>query len=203
MSTTNQPPLEPDLPDVENLDGHTLDELSDYLDRGETPPDPTIDDSPHCQIAIEGLRRLRSISATLLADEIRDEPAPTESWFAAILENLTFEAQAGRDIPVTHPSPKANLSVTEGAVRAIIRRAGDDLGGVIIGKTRLEGDVTVPGEPINVRVSASVFWGENIPELAALARDAILAALHLHTDLNVSGIDVTVTDVHVPAVDGS
>lgn len=180
------------------IDGHTLDDLADYLDHDERPRDKSIDDSPDCQIALAGLKRLRRVSDTLLDDDAKTEPARDDSWIAAILENLRIEAHAGRSIPVRHSAATANLVVTEGAVREIIRRAGDDVGGVLIGRTKLDGDVTIPDEPIRVDVQATIFWGENIPELAPLIRASIIRDLRHHTELNIAAVDVTITDVEPP-----
>jgi len=47
--------------ELAHLAGHTIEDLSDYLDRGRTPADPTIDDSPECQIALRSLQRLRTV----------------------------------------------------------------------------------------------------------------------------------------------
>ena len=42
--------IEPD-----DLDGHTIDELADYLDAGMQPADPSIDDSAACQNALAAI----------------------------------------------------------------------------------------------------------------------------------------------------
>ena len=39
----------------EDLDGHTIEELSDYLDAGRTPVDASIEGSPGCRIALDAL----------------------------------------------------------------------------------------------------------------------------------------------------
>ncbi|RFA23678.1 Asp23/Gls24 family envelope stress response protein [Subtercola boreus] len=180
-----------------DLDGHTIDELSDYLEAGCLPFDPSIESSPGCQIAMAALIRLRGVSLSLLETEAIDEPARDDSWVAGILNRIGFEAQAGRSIPVSHPSAQAFLTLTEGAVRGLIRAAGDSVTGVLIGRCRLQGDVTVPGEPITVLVDASVFWGESIPEAAARVREAIYAELLKHTELTIAAIDVVIHDVHL------
>ncbi|WP_232299839.1 Asp23/Gls24 family envelope stress response protein [Leucobacter komagatae] len=197
--------IEPDLRAVElfalepgDLDGHTIDELSDYLDAGMTPPDASIDNSASCQLALNALSRLQTLSRSMLEEDIDEQEPADESWVATILTSIGLEARSGRRIPFTPPTPTSELSVTEGAVRGLIRDAGDDTDGLLIGKVRLEGDVTIPGEPIRVHVHASSLWGKSIPVTADLVRDAIARSLHDHTELNVVAIDVTVTDVHVP-----
>ncbi|TIH33587.1 hypothetical protein D4765_14730 [Subtercola vilae] len=179
-----------------DLDGHTIEQLNDYLDAGRQPLDPSIENSPGCQIALSAMLRLREMSRTLLETDVLSEPAPTDTWVSGILNRIGLEARAGRDIPVQHPSPAAKLTLTEGAVRGLIRAAGDTVGGLLIGRVRLVGDVTLAGEPITVLVDASVFWGEPIVAAAARVREAIYAELLKHTELTVASIDVTVHDVH-------
>ncbi|MBC7725603.1 MAG: Asp23/Gls24 family envelope stress response protein [Burkholderiaceae bacterium] len=186
--------------DETGLDGHTLDELSDYLDRGRVPADPAIEASPGCQIALRALERVRTVSASLLAGEARD--TADDGWVATIIGSISLDARAGRDIPVTHSDPSARLSLTEGAVRGLIRAAGDSVGGVLIGRCRLDGDVTIPGEPITVHVDASVFYGERIPDAAQRVRQAIYRDLGRHTELVVEAVDVTVHDVQAPGTPG-
>lgn len=201
MSDIIEPP-EPDLDD-RDLDGHRMDELVDYLDRGRTPVDPSIEGSPGCQIALASLARLREISAALMEAEAAAEEPRDEAWVTDILSYIGMEARASRDIPLRWEpgvqdaglAPGVHLSVSEGAVRGLIRAAGDDAGGVLIGRCRLEGDVSVPGDPITVDVEASVAWGEPIAPAAERIRASVAAALRRHSHLNVVAIDVAVHDV--------
>lgn len=187
----------------DDLDGHTIDELSDYLDRGRTPLDPSIEGSAGCRIALSSLERLRQISKSLVEVDAAAEAPRNDDWLGGILESIGREARAGRDIPLLPPSPRASLSVTEGAVRGLIRAAGDRSGGLIIGRCRLDGDVTVPGTPITVSIDASVFWGERIVETVDRAREAIYSALLKHTELTIASIDITVHDVYFAQVSES
>jgi uncharacterized alkaline shock family protein YloU len=66
---------------------------------------------------------------------------------------------------------------------------------VIVGRCRLDGDVTVPGEPIIVRVDIAVRWRENLPTTVERTRSAIYARLLAHTELTIATIDVNVQDV--------
>jgi len=189
--------LEPD-----DLDGHTIEELADYLDAGRSPADPSIDSSPGCQTALSALQRLRAVSAGLLDAEARSEPEPDENWIGGILQNIGREAHAGRSIPLPHPDPAAALAITEGSVRGVIRAAGDTVEGLLVGRCTLIGDVTVPGEPITVAIDAVVYWGSNIPTATAALREAVAAALARHTELTIAAIDVTIHDVHLPPATG-
>jgi len=111
-----------------------------------------------------------------------------------LLANLTREVSAGRDIPITHDSPTARLSVSEGAVRGMIRAAGDSVGGIVTGRCRLEGDVTVLGEPIIVLVEANAFWADSLADAEEDVRRAVRAEIERHTDLDITAIDVTIED---------
>ena len=182
------------------LAGHTFEELSDYLDRDRTPADPSIDGSPECQIALRGMQRLRNTHRALLQKDVERDSEREDSWVNSILQHINLEARAGRDIPISHPSPSARLSVTEGAVRGILRAAGDSVPNIIVGRCHLDGDVSEPGAPVIVRVDATVLEGEIIPSLADQLREAVYAALSQHTELAVEAVDITIRDLYqVPA----
>ena len=193
---TNDPAAPADFSgdEPEGLDGHTIEQLNDYLDRDRTPSDESIDSSPGCQIALASLERLRGLTNTLLDRDALAEPERDDSWVSSIIANLTREVHAGRDIPITHVSPIARLSVSEGAVRGMIRAAGDSVGGVVTGRCRLEGDVTVLGEPIIVLVEANAFWADSLADAEEGVRRAVRAELERHIELNIATIDVTIED---------
>lgn len=183
-----------------NADGDPSDLIevfNDYLDRGDYPPRDLLDRSPDHQLTLDALVRFRRVTGALLADDIAAAARREDGWVATILANIHSEARAGRSIPLAHPSSIADLSISEGAVRGLVRAAGDAVSGTLIGACRLEGDVTEPGAPITVAVQASVFWGERIRATAEHIRTAIESTLLLHTELNIVAVDVTVTDVHL------
>lgn len=182
----------------DNLDGHTIEELSDYLDRDQTPADPSIDNSSTCQVALASLIRLRQVADTLLDDEAAAAPREDDAWIHRILALIAQEARSGRDIPYGSTGDNGRLEITEGAVRGMIRAAGDILGGILIGRCTLDGDVTVPGTPITIDVEATAFWGQNIPNAVADVRSAIYASLRLHSPLNIVAVNVTIRDMQVP-----
>ncbi|TFB65873.1 hypothetical protein E3N85_11150 [Cryobacterium sp. Hz9] len=179
------------------MHGHTIEELSDYLDRGRTPADPSIDDSPECEIALRSLERLRRVQLNLLDSDLSRESARDDSWVSSILDNISREAHRGREIPLAHPSPTARLVVTEGAVRGILRETGDRMANIIVGRCVLVGDVEVPGMPVTVQVDVTIFQGENIPMMADRLRQLMFAALQQYTELVVAAIDITVRDLYV------
>jgi len=197
MTPPVDPPTAPEHDDS-RLDGYTLDQLSDYLDVGMTPPNPDIDSSAACQIALTSLRRVRAASALLLDAEADDESPPGDGWVERILNAISLDFHAGRSIPVAHPSPRAVITTTEGAIRGLIRAAGDTVHGLLVGRCTLDGDITTPGAPIRIRVDASVFWGQQIPKTATQLQEAISLAMSNQTELNVTAIDVTVHDIYRP-----
>lgn len=178
-----------------DLDGHTLDELTDYLDAGRRPADRSIDESPGCQLALDALERLRGLGAELLAAETAAEPEVDDSWVDRILSGIAMDARAGRRIPFESPDPQADLAITEGAVRGLVRASEDAVPGLLIGRCRLEGDVTRPGAPIRVGIDASALHGQSIPKVADELRAEVDRRLRAHTELNVVAIDIAIRDI--------
>lgn len=187
---------DPLLPEPDDLDGHTIEELGDYLDAGRMPRNASIESSPGCLLALDSLERLRRATWAMLEGEATAEPERDNAWIGRLMGNISREARAGRDIPISHPDPTVALSVTEGSVRGLIRAAGDEVGGALIASCALDGDVTVPGTPITVNVAASAAWGVRLPALAQELRESIAAALALHTELVVAAVNVTIRDIH-------
>ncbi|MBO0985515.1 Asp23/Gls24 family envelope stress response protein [Rathayibacter sp. SD072] len=187
--------LDDAVPD-DDLDGHTLDELGEYLDRGRTPLDPSIENSAACRLALANLTRLTELSASALRSRADREPDRDDVWIAGLLDAIRSEVRSGRDVPIRHPDPGLRLALTEAAVRGMIRRAGDTMGGVIMGRCTLDGDVATPGAPIRVDVTCALEFGLSVDEAADRLRDRIRYALERHTELVVTTIDVTVDDVY-------
>ena len=184
-----------DEPD--QLDGRTIEQLSDYLDRSKMPADPSIDHSPACQIALASLERLHGAMSSMVQDEADRAPSRDDSWVTTILEGIVRDSRSGRDIPISHPAPTARLAITEGAVRGLLRAAGDTVDNLIVGRCRLDGEITTLGAPITVTVDADVYKGEKIPVLADKLRDTLFGALRTHTELAIVGIDVIIRDIYL------
>jgi uncharacterized alkaline shock family protein YloU len=77
----------------------------------------------------------------------------------------------------------------------MIRGAEEAVPGVLVGRTRIDGDVTVPGEPVHLRVDASIAYGRPIPATAEKLRDEIHRRLSAQTTMNIDTIDIAVRDV--------
>lgn len=188
------------MPD-DGLDGHTFEELVDYLERGRTPYDASIERSPACRLALAGLRRVSELSASALQQQADQQPDRDEAWIGALLSAIRSEVRSGREVPIAHPDPALRLALTEAAVRGLIRAAGDALDDVLIGRSSLEGDIDVPGAPVRVVVHCSIRFGDPAEAVAARIREAIDATLAEHTDLVIESITVVVEDVLPPRRD--
>ncbi|WP_310889826.1 hypothetical protein [Clavibacter capsici] len=180
------------------VDGRTMEELADYLERGRTPADPAIEGSAACRLALANLARLSELSASGLRREADRDPDRDAAWISGLLDTIGAEVRSGRDVPISHPDPTLRLTITEAAVRGIVRRAGDSMGGVIMGRCVLDGDVATPGAVIRVDVTCALEFPLSVAGVADRLRARIRAALARHTELTVGGIDVTVDDIRPP-----
>lgn len=176
--------------------GRTIDELSSYVEAGRTPRDPHIESCPDCLNAVEALERVGQLSRDLVADDAERMPRPPESWFEGILSVIHSELRAGRSFPIHHPDPRVTITVTEGAVRSLVRSSADALDGIYLGRTEIVGDAETPGAPVRIDLTASVAWGRSIPDLTSALRDLVYRVLAEHTELNVTAVNVAVEELH-------
>lgn len=180
----------------EDLDGFTIEELSDYLEANRTPPDPRIEQSAGCQLALDALQRLKQLTPRLLEADAAAAPPIDEGWVQGVLAGLKLDARAGRRVPLASSAANADIGITEGALRAIVRGAERVVPGVFIGKCGFDGDITEIGTAVRVAVELSVPFETSIPAAAQAIRDAIHTRLATHTTLRIEGVDVTVHDIH-------
>ncbi|WP_144714885.1 hypothetical protein [Curtobacterium pusillum] len=192
---TEHDPVRLDSLEPDDLDGHTIDELADYLDAGMQPADPGIDDSAACQNALAAIVRLRQSSLGSLEAAAEQEAPADESWISGVLANISLEARAGRDVPLRPEAPTERPVMTEGAIRSLVRSAGDAVPDALIARCTLEGDVTELGAPIRVVVEIAVRAGAPIQAAAAEVRETVAEVLATQTDLVVEAVDVVVRDL--------
>ena len=178
-----------------DLDGHTLEELSDYLDRGRTPRDSSIEGSAACRIALVDLQRLRDLSEGFLAEPLAAPSPAQDRWVAGVLSRINRTARAGRDLPLDDPDPAGALLLTEGALRSLVRSAGDAFPGFLVGRVRFLEPISTPTAEIALEVHVDVMSGVVIGPAVAALRTVIAAAIRAHTRLTVGTIDVVVRDV--------
>lgn len=178
-----------------DLDGHTLEELSDYLEAGRLPLDPSIEGSPGCQLALDALERLRGLGGQLIDADAAASPEVDESWVNRILDGIALDARAGRRIPFDEPDPTIDFGITEGAVRGLIRSAENAVAGVLVGRSTLDGDVTTAGAPVKISIEVNAVYGQSIPRVVESLRHEVAERVTRHTALNVVAIDITVRDI--------
>jgi len=179
--------------------GYSLEQLSDYLDRGRTPAIEEIDANAECQAVLASLERFGSLSRELVSRDAADHAEIDETWFSSLLTTITREVKAGRDIPLASADPLTTLTITEGAIRGLVRAAGDSIDGVIVGRCSLT-DTHAGG--VAVDVSISILLGTPVRGAAESVRQSVYGALLKHTELLIESVNVTVSDVHVIQTDG-
>lgn len=173
--------------------GYSLEDLSAYLDRGRSPRIAAIERSAEAQAVLSAMENMRSLSRELVERDARRPVA--ESWYDEVMREVMREFRAGRDIPLRRPEGETELYVTEGALSELVRRVGDEVGGVLVGRVRL----AQPEQygPLQVRMTVSVRYGSPIAETVQRLRESVGAAVSRHGELRVSDVDVTVEEVHV------
>lgn len=167
--------------------------MSAYLDAGRQPAIAAIDDDAECQAVLASLERVGTLSRELVARDSERDSGIDETWFAGLLGAITREVKAGRDVPLASSDPRTRLSITEGAIRELVRRAGDSVDGVIVGKCALVDDDAA----VRVEVSISVLLGSPVRDAAEAVRQRVFSELLKHTELDVASVDVTVADIHI------
>ncbi|MDR6571710.1 hypothetical protein J2X60_000335 [Curtobacterium sp. 320] len=198
---TEPDPVRLDSLEPDDLDGHTIDELADYLDAGMQPADPSIDHSAACQNALAAIVRLRQSSLGSLEAAAEQEAPADESWISGVLANISLEARAGRDVPLRPAAPTERPVMTEGAIRSLVRTAGDAVPDALIARCTLEGDVTELGAPVRIVVEIAVRVGSTIQRVASDIRETVAEVLATETDLLVESVDVVVRDLLPPSDD--
>jgi len=184
-------------------EGVSVERLSDYLDAGRQPWDSAIEEDPAALAQLAALERLRSMSVELVATDEAETPAPDPSWIAGVMSRVRLEARTGREIPLSSPDERSRLHITEGAVRSLIREAGDSVTGAVVVSCGITGDVTLLDSPVRVDVAISALFGAAVPALAESVRNAVSRRLLQQTELVVEAVDVTVRDVHLAESEGS
>jgi hypothetical protein len=174
----------------EDLDGHTLDELSDYLDRGKQPAVPSIDDSPACRIALAALERLRAVTGSLL-DDAEGGDAVGQDWIGRVLAVLPIEARAGRSFPLPVDDPDTEASVTEGALRGLVRSIGDAVPGLLVGSVRI-GHPDPETQEVDLVVQVALRYGLPLQDAEAAFRSALRQGLAPHAPFRLGRVDIRV-----------
>lgn len=175
--------------------GRTIEDLGTYLDTGVSEDLDHIRTCPQCQAGLASLRRLREVTRDLFASDLAEAAADGSPWLENILANLNLEMKAGRRMPFIPDQTGDMLFQTEGALTGLVRAVGDTVEGVMIGKCRFDGDVTVPGTPITLDVEVSARFGHRLPDLAGALRRDLDAALAAHSEINIAALNIRITEL--------
>lgn len=169
--------------------GYTLEQLAAYQDRGRTPAIPEIDGDPECRAVLDSMGRLGLLSRELI--ELDTPPDLPGSWFQQILGEVARESRAGRDLPLIDAEP-VRVVVTEGAVRGLVREAGDAVPGVLVERVQVDlvGDLR-----LDVRLTISALYGTHLRTVAEDVRTRIRDALEEYAGWTIGAIDVVVDSV--------
>ena len=197
MTNTTPRSPKPSPLDDRHLDGFTVEQLSDYLDHGRQPRDPNIEASAAAQHALAALSRLRAVAPCVIDADAEFFAPKNENWISRILDQIGVQAHAGRDIPIPHDVPGAGLSISEGAVRALVREAGDVTEGLIVERTQLNGDIETPGTPIEVHVVISTYTDVDVAQAVSAFQQRVQDAVREHTTLTLKQVTVRVHDTDV------
>ena len=178
----------------DQLDGHTIDQLADYLDNGRTPTDGSIESSPACRHALAALERLRTVAPDLLTEDT-PQADDDDDWINGVLARISLDAHAGADFTIHVTDDGDETAMTEGALRALIRAAGDEEPGFLVGRIRFTGDLDGNGDPVTIAVDVIVAHRTPIPDGVRRLRQLILEQVTRHTRLIGPQIDITVRDL--------
>ncbi len=181
--------------DTLDLDGHTVEELSDYLDAGRSPRNASIEDSVGCRLVLESLERLRALTPDLVNESNPEHRQVDDNWMQRLLGSIALDARAGARIPLAPPSSTVDIGITEGAVRGIVRAAEAVVPGIVVGRIRIDGDIERFDAEVGLRIDTSIVYGINGVEAAASLRNEIVDRLGEQLAWRIRSIDLAITDV--------
>lgn len=186
-----------DTPGAADADcGHSIEELQEYLETGESPASAHIDTCPECQSGLAALRRLRALTGDLISADVEEAEKEELPWLDGLMNNLRLETRAGRRIPLSTEDELDSLFITEGAVTALVRAVGDTMEGVLIGKCRIQGDVDAVGSEITLDIEIAAFFGYPLLPMAEELRREVRGVLALQTELLVGDINIRIVKIH-------
>lgn len=192
-------------------------------DRIGSPPDEHERTCPHCGQARRDLGELASLTA-LERDAERHDPAlePDPAVLGRIMDVARAEVRRGRRFPLDEPEdsgPVPELTVSEQAVSASARRAGDAVAGVQVERcvVTLVADGPRPrstgpvgglagAEPDSYRqtrpsqveatLQITVPVSASIPSVAAEIRSSVRRRVSREVGVDVVRVDIEVRDTH-------
>lgn len=199
--------------------GRDIDDVWGNIDH---PPTAHEQSCPDCGPARRSLTELAQATSRLHTDDDADvELQASPGVITRILDIARSEVRRGQRLPLSKPLPgqiSVNLTVSEQAIAAVVRRTGDATTDIQIRRCRVELVVDPegpaldppptttppPGEgetqamPSDVRLllRVSVDASASIPRATEDLRQAIINAVNSEVGMNVMSVDIVVEDVH-------
>lgn len=201
-------------------------DIDEVWERIESAPDEHERTCPHCRNARADLGNLARLTARQRQQD-QDDPElePDPAVLGRIMVIARAEVRRGRRLPLDEPdggTPTAELTVSEQAVSASARRAGDAVDGVLVercvvvlvpagaGSTGRAPDPVGAGgglevpesyrasrpSTVDVTLQVSVSTAVSIPEVARQVRSNVMRRVNDEVGIDVRRIDIDVRDAH-------
>jgi hypothetical protein len=179
--------------------GRSVEDVWEELEAGTTSEHTA--GCPHCSTARTSLDQLAEATRELVEDPIEAPPG----LFDRILGAVRADLAVGDALALPTPAGGADVSTT--ALAAVLRYAVDSVAGVRAHRCRVEPDAAVP-HAVRVWMSVSLDYRSGRVEALDVARDRIRTALSQRIGLQLSGLDLELTDLWLdgpaaPSTDGS
>ena len=87
-------------------------------------------------------------------------------------------------------------------MRALVREAGDETDGILVERTRLNGDIETPGSEVEVHVVVSTFEEVDVASVISEFERRVRDAVGTHTELSLNRVVVRVHDTDLTAENG-
>ncbi|GAA2170304.1 hypothetical protein GCM10009846_00210 [Agrococcus versicolor] len=183
--------IEPDDAETVGGSGHTLEQLSAYVDRDRMPRIAAIEEDAEARALVESMERLGGLARTMADEDAAAAGPGDDQWLDQLLGIIRSEVRAGRDLPIEDTDELTSTTITEGALREVARTAGDSVDDVLVGRVHLAEHDGV----LDVRVTVAVRFGAPVVPIAEDVRTEVHRALVSHSPLTIGTVDVVVDDV--------
>ncbi|PKW04991.1 hypothetical protein SAMN05428944_0053 [Streptomyces sp. 1222.5] len=162
--------------------------------------DPAPADDPHtmtcpfCGEAIASLATLKAATRTLRGRA----PAHLQALIRRVMSAVKAEARLGRMLPLADPD--RDLRIAESAAATVLRRAADDVPGVQAAACRLTpADDDDGTKRVVVTLTLAAGLDRPLPDRIDEVRRSVLHAAEHTIGLQVTAVDITVTDLLDPS----
>ena len=203
--------------------GRSSDDVWDHIN---TPPDAHELACTYCTAARRDLAGLADATRQLRDQDIDDDQLQASpATIDRILSIARTEVRRGRRLPLVEPGPDglSELTVSEQAVTAVVRRVGDSLGGIQVRRCAIQaltGEQAAdlaqnlprsavpaqrahptsaaarPPATVVIALRVSVDPSVSIPQVVERLRRTVIDTVDREVGIRVTRVDVAVEDVH-------